>query len=340
MKLVLPTMLVCLLLLTGCMDAVQGIMQRRNQPRDELLAPDGIRIVLCGTNAPLPNPDRAEACTAVFVAGEMLLFDAGDGAVRSMGALRLPVNAMSNIFLTHLHDDHTVELSHAIHRTWMMGRTTEITVHGPFGTGRLVTAHNLFNTLDRKYRVDHHGIEILDPRYDIPIVHEITLENEDQLRPVYTKGDLVVSAFLVDHSPIAPAFGYRIDYRGRKVVISGDTIATRGLEKHSQGADVLISEVMNKDFVRMMSGRMADAGMARNAKMLSDILDYHVGTDEIGALAERAGVKQLVLTHLVPGIFNPSIINYFMFERPVAKAYSGDIVVGVDGSEIELPLGG
>jgi ribonuclease Z len=340
MKLVIPMVLVSVALLTGCMDAVQGAMLRRNQPRDELLAPDAIRIVLCGTNAPLPNPDRAEACTAVFVAGEMLLFDAGDGAVRSMRALRLPVNAMSNIFLTHLHDDHTVELSHAIHRSWMLGRTTKITVRGPVGTARLIDAHNLFNTLDRKYRVAHHGIEILDPRFDIPVVHEITLENEDQLLPVYTKGDLVVSAFLVDHSPIDPAFGYRIDYRGRSVVISGDTIATRGLEKHAQGVDVLISEVMNKDVVRLMSRRLADAGMARNAKLLSDVLDYHIGTDELGALAERAGVKQLVLTHLVPGMFNLSIVNYFLFERPVATEYSGRIIVGEDGSELELPLGG
>jgi ribonuclease Z len=326
------------LLATGCMDTVQNVLQRRNAPRLELLEDDAIRIVLCGTNAPIPNPERAEACTAVFVGGEMLLFDAGDGAMRSILALRLPTASLSNIFLTHLHDDHMVGAGHVIHRSWIMGRENQVTLRGPVGTGLLVEAYELLYTLDRRYRVDHHGSQIMDPRFDRPIVHEIEADDPMTLVPVYRKGELVVSAFLVDHTPISPAFGYRVDYKGKSVVISGDTIATEGLEKHSTGADVLVSEVMNKDLLQRFSERLGSSGQARNAKILTDILNYHIGADELGALAERAGVKTLILTHLVPGMFNAKLINYFIFKRPVAAEFSGKVIVGRDGVEFEIPL--
>ncbi len=95
---------------------------------------------------------------------------------------------------------------------------------------------------------------------------------------------------------------------------------------------------MNKAFIEQAVERMAAAGFTRNAKLLRDIRDYHIGPWALGDLAERAGVKSLILTHLVPGLFNVDFINYFIFERPVSESFSGDIIVGSDGTEFEIAI--
>lgn len=138
------------------------------------------------------------------------------------------------------------------------------------------------------------------------------------------------------HDPIHPALGFRVDYNGKSVVISGDTSETPTLHKYSKGADVLVSEVMNMKVGEQMEHIHRSLGHGDRAKIFHDIRNYHLSTDQVGKLAAGAGVKTLVLTHLIPSTDDDDYMN-LVFRDEVAKHYKGEIILGKDGTEFVLP---
>ena len=329
-------------LCTGCSQILNRVAESQAKQamefRQELFQEDEINIVLCGTNAPVPNPDRAEACTAIFVNGEMLLFDAGDRALTSIGKLRLPVDKLSAIFVTHLHDDHIIEVGNVIHRSWMWGRANIVKVFGPKGTENVMDGFNKIYERDRIYRRDHHGVDIINPKYSYADTKDIVTPELNKLVTVYKNGDLTVSAYQAEHEPISPALGYRIEYKGKVIVISGDTTGEGSMAKYAKNADVLISELMNMEIMARAEKALLKVGKPRLAKLTKDIQDYHIGPEELGKIAQKANVKTLMLTHLVPGISGNRLLNNFMFKWPVAEHYDGEIIVGKDGTEHTIKL--
>jgi len=129
---------------------------------------------------------------------------------------------------------------------------------------------------------------------------------------VFKDGDLTVTAFAVDHKPVAPAVGYRFTYRDRTVSITGDTAADPSLAAKLIGTDLLISEALNPDMVGVMEKAFEDRGVKNLAKIMFDIPDYHISPEDAAELAQEAGVDSLVFTHIVPALPNKALHKYFL----------------------------
>ncbi len=305
-----------------------------DQRRAELLDPSRITVVTCGTGSPFPSA-RAQSCLALFVNGQFLLFDAGDRAQKSMEDLNLPVADIDAVFLTHFHSDHVADLGEVMSRSWILGRDRPFAVYGGQEVEQVVSGFNTVYAADDAYRIAHHGADLFP---DVRSAKAVTiLEPGPQGRVVYDVGGVQVLAYAVDHSPVATALGYRVEYAGRAVAISGDTIDTPGLRALAANADVLVADVMNKAFVNEAEcafGRISDPRLER---IFRDIRTYHIDLPELAELANDAGVATLVMTHLVPSVEDPVQLNLF-FRQPASALYNGTLVVAEDGSEVVIQL--
>jgi ribonuclease Z len=150
---------------------------------------------------------------------------------------------------------------------------------------------------------------------------------------VYEQDGVQVIAFNVDHSPIFPAVGYRVNYKDRSVVISGDTIFTESLIHHSMGADVLVSEALNHEMSSMVSEATRD--IENNASLVAeDIKDYHITPEQAGIVARDAGIPYLIITHVLPPVPSQILVNPFL--RDARAVYDGDIYMANDGTVVTI----
>ncbi len=297
---------------------------------------DAITVVTCGTGTPIPS-DRAQSCTAVMVNGLFLLFDAGDGAVRSIEGHPLPIEEVDAVFLTHFHSDHIADLGEVISRSWILGRNQTLPVYGGTGVSRVVRGFNAIYALDDNYRTTHHGEDLLPPQFAGANPERI----EDPgvtARVVFERDGVTVAAFRVNHPPIEPALGFRIEYGGRTIVLSGDTTETESLLEASRGADMLVAEVLSEELTETLECALKNAGDQRNATLIRDVRTYHIGTTELAQLAEDAGVRTLVLTHIVPGFDNGSPQVDIFFTAPMSRFFSGELIAANDGTTLEVGL--
>ena len=190
-----------------------------------------IKVTLLGTGTPFPNAARFGSAILVEAGGEKLLFDCGRGAVIRLSQAGVALNSIDALFLTHLHSDHTVGIPDLWLTGWFLGRDHPLKVWGPPGT-REMTHH-----LSLAYQFD---VQTREHTENLPPEGAEIDSKEIEQGDVYVHGPLRVSAFLVDHGPVKPAFGYRVDYSGHAVVISGDTRFSQNLVTFSKGADCLI----------------------------------------------------------------------------------------------------
>lgn len=302
--------------------------------RSALFNPDKLTVVTCGTASPVPS-DRAQSCTAVFVGGQMLVFDVGDGAQVSMERIGLPVQDVSAVFITHFHSDHIADLGELISRSWLLGRAKALPVIGPEGIDRVVQGFNQAYVSDESHRIAHHGEEVMPPGLLAAIPRRFPDPGPDGA-VVYDQGGVVVKAFRVSHPPIEPAVGYRIEHRDRVVSISGDTIDTPALRTLAKGANVLVAEVMDKHFTLDMSCALGRSNSERASAIFRDITDYHVDTIELAKLSAEVGVATLMLTHQVPAL--PTAQAQVYFSGPIQRYFKGELIVSDDGSRKVLDL--
>ena len=304
--------------------------------RTDLLNPEFVNVVLCGTGSPIPS-SRTQSCTAVFVGGKFFLFDAGDGASRSIESLNLPLINLEAIFLTHFHSDHIAGVGEVISRSWILGRQSALDIYGGEGVDRIADGFNLIYGIDDAYRVAHHGSEFF-PVDNARATARLIEPPGAAGNIVYEQGGIVIRAFEVDHSPVLPALGFRIEYRDKVIAISGDTSATEGLTNLAQNADILVSDVMNKALIEETECALAALPpAARGTAIFRDIRTYHIDVEELAETASEAAVQTLALTHLVP-IPNDTLEEDDLFRTPISAGYSGNIVVGTDGRRLTLEL--
>jgi ribonuclease Z len=254
-----------------------------------------------------------------------------------MEALNLPVDQLTAVFLTHYHADHFADLGEVIDRSWILGRRHVLPIHGPEGIEPIVAGFRMAYEQEYGYRTAHHGPAVMPPQASEARARAFHYEETGEPVRIYDHDGVTVTAFAAQHPPIVPNVGYRIEYAGRTVILSGDTIATDTLLAQSRDADLLIADVMAMDLVRQIERANAADGNDDVAHIMRDIRDYHVGAEELGKLAERAHVKHLALTHLAPPV-DQRLLVHTAFKRPVAAHYSGEITVGRDGTRIVLPL--
>jgi len=284
---------------------------------------EGLKVFLCGTSSPMPARGRAQACVAVLAGESLYVVDAGAGSAQVATLGRLPLERLEAVFLTHFHSDHIAALPEFNLNSWVAGRPKPMTVYGPDGVSEVVDGLNTAYRLDSTYRVAHHGEELLPP--ELGVMQAQLME----VGTVLEMGDLSITSFLVNHDPIRPAVGYRFDYRGRSVVISGDTTITPGLIEAATGADLLLQDSLSLPIIETLE--QASAG-SRFGKILHDIQSYHAHTSDLLDLVEQSGVRQLALYHLVPPPQNALFKKIFSRELPKGA------VITQDGMMFELPI--
>lgn len=299
--------------------------------------PDGLHVALCGTGSPLPDPKRSGPCTAIIAGDRLFVVDAGDGAARTLARMRIPPQRVIAMFLTHFHSDHIDGLGALALQRWAgSGAAAPLPVYGPTGVERVVAGFNEAYTLDSTYRVAHHGADIVPPSGFGMTAQPFQIAGASVV--VFEGGGLRVTAFTVDHKPIAPAVGYRFDYKGRSVVISGDTVRSSNLETVANGADVLVHEALAPNLVAILEQSARQSGRTKLAKIFKDIPNYHTSPREVAASATAAGVKAVLLTHIVPAM--PTVALEPAFLDGARAGFSGPFWIGRDGDIISLPANG
>ncbi|ATB41330.1 hypothetical protein CYFUS_006795 [Cystobacter fuscus] len=308
----------------------QGLEQA-NAPVD--LGP-GLHLVLCGTGTPQADETHLPSCLAIVAGDQLLVFDAGEGTSRSLNLLGLHTHEVDAVFITHWHSDHFGGLDMLINDSWIYGRKTALPVYGPRGVQQVLTGLAQAYSIDLGFRAAGRPDQ-LRAEDAAATAHEVEPTAHGELREIYRAGDVRVSAFLVEHEPVSPALGYRIDYAGQSIVISGDTKVSPHVATAAAGADILVHEALCRtliDRVLEVSKREGYTGQARHTE---EIIHYHADTLELAKLAESAGVKTLVLTHLIPSPSN--WLAEKVFERGMSEHYHGRVVVGRDRLRISLP---
>jgi ribonuclease Z len=306
-------------------------------------APDSLKVTFCGTSGPLPIRDRAKTCVVVQAAGKLYLVDVGPESVKNLMLWRLPLATARAVFLTHLHSDHIGDVGEFNMQSWVAGRTAPLALVGPSGTDKVAKGFNLAYENDHVFRNAHHehGVVKLPIAAGLMVPQVVTMPAPDAAggatKVVWRDGGLTVTAITVAHNPATPAFGYRFDYKGRSVVLSGDTRKWPPLATAAKGADVLIHEAQNSDMTRQMSQGLKMMGNARLSSIMADTLSYHTTPVEAADIARMAGVKRLVLYHLTQAglpAFTPEA-----FTKGMDAGGPLDWRLAKDGMTIELPVG-
>jgi ribonuclease Z len=295
-------------------------------PRQRVDPPaGGMAVVLLGTGIPLPNPDRATAATLVLAGDQAVLVDTGRNSL-----VRLTATGRDDVTLvvyTHYHSDHIAELGEILVNRAIAGATTPLPVIGPTGAKKVVDGFRAAYALEDSYRVAHHGEHWSSAGASAAVT-------EAEPGVVWDQDGLRVTMFAVDHAPVVPAVGYKLEYKGKSVVVSGDTMKTASVIEMSRGADLLVHEAVDRRTIEQVMPVMKQA-QPRRAAMTEDMMSHHTTTLEVAEIARDAGVKKVALTHLVPSI-PPTDAAEANFARGMAEIYQGPIVVGRDGMVITI----
>jgi len=280
-----------------------------------------IKVTLLGTGCPPPVMHRFGPSTLVEAGEQKLLFDAGRGALQRLTQLKVRWQDVQGVFLTHLHSDHVVGLPDLWLTGWLVGvgRNVPLQVWGPRGTKKMLSHLEQAYEYDIRIRLyDDHAA----PDGVVLLVEDISEG------VVYDKGGVKITAFEVDHTPIKPAFGYRIDYAGRSVVLSGDTRISENLIRYAQGVDVLVHEVAAPETFQR-------AGTP--PERAKSVIAHHVTPEQAGEVFARTKPKLAVYSHIVlPTATEQDLIP------PTRKTYAGPLELGEDlmviavGEKIEV----
>ena len=270
-------------------------------------------VITLGTGSPLPSADRAGPATLVRAGEQNLLFDAGRGVLLRLAAVGLGLPALLHqVFLTHLHSDHTTDFGDLVTTNWVTTPVdTPLKVTGPVGTEGYAALIIASLGTDIGYRIAHHQDLNAPPSVTVTEVTEGL---------AYESGDVRVICAPVHHFPVDPAIGYRVEAEGKAVVIAGDTRPCDALDRLCSGADIYVQTVVRTDLVKAVP-----------SPRLQDVLDYHSSCEEAGETAARSGVKTLVLTHFVPSL-TPGTEDEW--RALASQRFDGQVVVANDLSTI------
>jgi ribonuclease Z len=268
-----------------------------------------IKVTLLGTGSPPPVMNRFGPSILVEAGGGKFLFDAGRGALQRLAQIGVRWQDVDGLFLTHLHSDHVVGFPDLWLTGWLVGagRSRPLHVWGPRGTRKMMSH------LEQAYEYDIR-IRLYDDRASPDGV--VILAEDIGEGVVHEKGGVKITAFDVDHTPIKPAFGYRIDHAGRSVVLSGDTRVSDNLIRHAQGVDLLVHEVASPETFQRAGAPPERA---------KSIVAHHVTPEQAGEVFSRTKPKLAVYSHIVL----PTATEQDLLPS-TRKTYSGPLELGED----------
>jgi len=300
--------------------------------------PDGLHVALCGAGSPLPDPNRSGPCVAVIAGSTLLVVDAGSGGSRNLQRMGFGPGRVAAVLLTHFHSDHIDGLGELAMQRWVgAAHEAPLPVYGPAGVEAVVAGFNQAYRADFGYRTAHHGEAIAPSSGAGSQAIPYQLPAPGDLHEIWNADGLVIHAFTVDHEPVHPAVGYRFDYGGRSLVISGDTARLPAVAEAARDADLLLHEALAPHLVARLTAAAEQAGQHGVAKITRDILDYHTTPTEAAEIARDAGVRALVFYHVVPPLLVPGAEAAFL--EGVDAIWTGPLAVARDGTFVSLPVG-
>jgi ribonuclease Z len=257
--------------------------------------------------------DRFGPSVLVEADEKKLLFDCGRGATQRIEQIKIPFTEIDALFLTHLHSDHVVGIPDLWLTGWARGRKVPFQIWGPAGT-KAMMSH-----LEEAFQFD---IQIRQEDDKIPAQGVAVVAKDIEQGVVYDNAGIKVTAFAVDHGRVKPALGYRIDFAGHSVVLSGDTRYSENLIHFAQGTDVLIHEVIDPEAFRKKNPAMSP-------ERFQAIVGHHTTAEQAGTIFSRVKPKLAVYSHIVPG----DATDLVPLTR---KTYSGPLEVGEDLMSFEI----
>jgi ribonuclease BN (tRNA processing enzyme) len=278
------------------------------------------RLILLGTaGGPRPRKSRAASAQVIIANGAAYVVDCGDGVARQLVRAGVPLAIVRHVFLTHHHSDHNADYGNLLLLAWTAGLRTRVDAWGPPPLERMT---QLFFEMDAADLDARMADERRVPLASLVHAHEIK-----DAGVVLQDANVTVTATLVHHPPMVSSFAYRFDAADRSIVISGDTTRSDDLAKLAHGADILVHEALYPAGIDRLV-----AGVGNAADLKRSILSHHTTAEDAGRVAQEAGVKTLVLSHLVPAE-DPSITEP-MWIAAASKWFRGRVIVGRDLLEL------
>lgn len=278
------------------------------------------RLILLGTGGgPRPRKASSAAAQVIVANGAAYVVDCGNGVARQLAFAGVPLGTVRHVLITHHHSDHNADYGNLIWLAWTAGLRTRVDAWGPPPLEKMTRLFFEMNAYDIETRIANEGRVPLVPLVNVHELQEGGLVFQDEA--------VKVTAALVDHPPVVPSFGYRFDAADRSIVISGDTRRSDSVVKLAQGADVLVHSALYVPAVDRMVARVPGA-----ASLKESIVAHQTSVEDAGRVAAAAGVKTLVLSHLVPPD-DPEVTEQMWIDA--ASAYfKGRVIVGRDLLEI------
>jgi len=306
------------------------------EPGVPQVATPSAQFVTLGTGGgPLTRLERSEPANAIVVADAVYLFDVGDGVQRQMLAAGLRVHDVRAIFISHHHIDHNGDLAPVLVTRWLLNNHEPVPVVGPPGTGSLV------EQIAAAYRPTELAPVTIGGPPKPPIATSLAARDladvMDEPTVVYEDANVRVLAVTNDHyhfptgseeARFSRSYSFRIETNERSFVYTGDTGPSRNVERLAAGADVLVSEVIDLESMKRVLRRASDIPPAALAPIIAHMEQDHLTPVAVGQLAARAKVKQVVLTHVVPGMDDDK--NTVGYVEGIAEHYSGPVTVARD----------
>jgi ribonuclease BN (tRNA processing enzyme) len=280
------------------------------------------RLVLLGSKGgPALRPGGPWPSSSLLeIGGRTIVVDCGLGVTRGLVDAGVSLKALDLIFITHLHSDHVLELGPLLHTAWTAGLATLVSVFGPPGTGHYWRRFCQAMEFDIEIRIADEG------RPDIRELVSIVEFGEGQ---VVEQRGLKVSALRVDHPPVTDCFALRFEHGGKSVVFSADTAFFPPLADFAEGADILVHEAMLEEGIERLVARTGNG-----ARLKEHLLASHSFAEEAGRIASEAGVRRLVLNHLIPA--DDAGIGEADWIAAVRKTWAGDLTIARDGLVVEF----
>jgi ribonuclease BN (tRNA processing enzyme) len=281
------------------------------------------RIVFLGTKGgPRVGTGRSNPANLIEIGSTRIVLDCGMGVSRQLAQAQVPLPSIKYILIGHHHSDHNLEYGNLVYNAWVAGLSTPIHSFGPKGIETMTRTYWELNKFDVETRIADEGRP--DPR-QLLIAKDIDADGE-----ILKADDFTVTAFRTPHPPITDNFAYKFTTPDGVIVFSSDTAYNPKLAEFAKGADVLVHEVLYAPFVDRIV-----ASVKNGATLGKHLRDSHTTTEDVGRIAAAAGVKRLVLSHLVPGDID---VTDEQWTADVRKSYSGQVIVAKDLMELALPI--
>jgi ribonuclease BN (tRNA processing enzyme) len=280
----------------------------------------GTKLVLLGTAAgPVPGRSREMTSHVMLSNGAAYVLDCGMGVTNQYARTGIPFSALKSIFITHHHADHNIEYGPLLIVGWIQGMHLDVRAFGP------PPLKQMTEDFMRAYKTT---VDFWAEDLKMQPLASVAVQEVSAAGPVTQDDNVKVSAIIVEHPPVKPALGYRFDFKDRSIAFSGDTVPLEAVATMAKGADVLVHEAMYMPALeKYLRDQIAKGRPVKFEPYMAHMKADHTRVEDVGRIAQEAGVKTLVLSHLTPALDS---ITDAMWRAPAAKYFKGEIIVGKD----------